>query len=309
VNTSELQSPIIVRNLCKSFRVKRARKVTVLDNVSFTVGRGEVFGFLGPNGSGKSTTIKTLMGMIRPGSGEAFLCGEPVGSETSRRSVGYLPENPAFYDFLSGREYMRFVASAFAMPKDKATTAIDRWLARLDLAEAANRPIRSYSKGMVQRLGLAQALFHGPEVAILDEPMSGLDPQGRALVKELIIELKEAGKTVFFSTHITSDVEKVCDQLAIIVAGRLCVHAAVDEIFREGVTGYRILARGDTLANMPGASMTRAGEGEVEFHVNAAAMPGLISSITSASGVVEVVEPLRRDLEEYFLEVVKKAMS
>ena len=159
MNTSELQSPIIVRNLCKSFRVKRARKVTVLDNVSFTVGRGEVFGFLGPNGSGKSTTIKTLMGMIRPGSGEAFLCGEPVGSETSRRSVGYLPENPAFYDFLSGREYMRLVASAFAMPKDKATTAIDRWLARLDLAEAANRPIRSYSKGMVQRLALPRPCF------------------------------------------------------------------------------------------------------------------------------------------------------
>jgi ABC-2 type transport system ATP-binding protein len=249
------------------------------------------------------------MGMIRPGSGEAFLCGVPVGSEASRRRVGYLPENPAFYDFLSGREYLRFVASAFNLPRDEANPAIDHWLARLDLAEAANRPIRSYSKGMVQRLGLAQALFHKPEVVILDEPMSGLDPQGRALVKELIIELKDAGKTVFFSTHITADVEKVCDQLAIIVAGRLCVHAAVDDILREGVAGYRILARGDTLATMPGASVTSAGDGAVEFRVDVVAMPGLVSSITSVGGVVEVVEPLRRDLEEYFLEVVNNATS
>jgi ABC-2 type transport system ATP-binding protein len=305
VKTSESQPPIIVRNLSKTFRVKRGRKVVVLDDISFTVNHGEVLGFLGPNGAGKSTTIKTLMGLIRPGSGEALLCGVPVGSEASRRKVGYLPENPAFYDFLSGREYLRFVATAFAMPKDDAAVAIDYWLARLDLTAAANRPIRSYSKGMVQRLGLAQALFHEPEVAILDEPMSGLDPQGRALVKELIVELKQAGKTVFFSTHITADVEKVCDQLAIIVAGRLRVHAAVDDIFREGVTGYRILARGEALAALPGATVTSAGE--VEFRVDAAAMPNLVASITSAGGDVEVVEPLRRDLEEYFLEVVNNA--
>lgn len=309
MTTPEMQSPIIVRNLCKTFRVKRARKITVLDDVSFTVERGEVFGFLGPNGAGKSTTIKTLMGMIRPGSGEAFLCGEPVGSEASRRSVGYLPENPAFYDFLSGREYMRFVASAFAMPKCDADSAINHWLDRLDLAEAANRPIRSYSKGMVQRLGLAQALFHDPEVVILDEPMSGLDPQGRALVKELIVELKDAGKTVFFSTHITADVEQVCDRLAIIVNGRLCVDAVVDDILREGVTGYRILASGDTIDTLPGGTTSSKGSGETEFQVDVASMPERVSSITAAGGAIEVVEPLRRDLEEYFLEVVNNAMS
>jgi len=309
VTTSELQSPIIVRNLSKSFRVKRGRKVVVLDDISFTVGRGEVFGFLGPNGAGKSTTIKTLMGLIRPGSGEAFLCGVPVGSEASRRRVGYLPENPAFYDFLSGREYLRFVATAFNLPRDEAKTDIDHWLARLDLAEAANRPIRSYSKGMVQRLGLAQALFHDPEVAILDEPMSGLDPQGRALVKELIIELRDAGKTVFFSTHITSDVEKVCDQLAIIVAGRLCVHAAVDDILREGVTGYRVLAKGDLLASLPDGRILSEDSGEVEFRADVAALPERVAAITAAGGAIEVIEPLRRDLEEYFLEVVNNAMS
>lgn len=306
---SEQQPPIIIRNLCKSFRFKRGRKTIALDNISFTVGRGEVFGFLGPNGAGKSTTIKTLMGMIRPGNGEAFLCGLPVGSEGSRRSVGYLPENPAFYDFLSGREYMRFVATAFSMPEKNAVDAIEHWLSRLGLAEAATRPIRKYSKGMVQRLGLAQALFHDPKVVILDEPMSGLDPQGRALVKDLIVELKEAGKTVFFSTHITADVEKVCDQLAIIVDGRLRVHARVDDILREGVTGYRVLAHGDKLSSLSGGRCISESRSEVEFHVEIANLPEQVAAISKLDGAIEVIEPMRHDLEEYFLEVVKNARS
>jgi ABC-2 type transport system ATP-binding protein len=301
--------PIVVRNLSKVFRGKRGRRVMALDDVSFSVERGEVFGFLGPNGAGKSTTIKTLMGLIRAVNGEVLLGGFPAGSVAARRSVGYLPENPAFYDFLSGREYLRFVASAYALPQSVAAAAIDHWLARLDLAAAANRPIRGYSKGMVQRLGLAQALFHDPAVAVLDEPMSGLDPQGRALVKELIAELKSSGKTVFFSTHITADVEKVCDRLAIIVAGRLQTVASVEEILRGGVSGYRVVARGGDVLNLPGSCLVRATSAEVEFRVDATGLPGAIAAIAAAGGVVEVVEPLRRDLEEYFLEVVKNAAS
>jgi ABC-2 type transport system ATP-binding protein len=281
--------------------------VVAVDDLSLTVARGEVFGFLGPNGAGKSTTIKILMGLVSPGKGEVLLCGLPAASVAAREQVGYLPENPAFYDFLTGREYLCFVAGAFRMPGPAAKSAIDRWLDRLDLQAAANRPIRSYSKGMVQRLGLAQALFHDPAVAILDEPMSGLDPQGRALVKDLIRELKAAGKTVFFSTHITADVEKVCDRLAIIVGGRLQVATSVEEILREGVSGYRVIARGGNIAALPGGRLVNKPADEFEFRIDMHGLSGQIGAITSAGGSVEVVEPLRRDLEEYFLEVVNRA--
>lgn len=304
--TINQQSPIIVRNLGKTFRGKRGRKVLALDDVSFTAGRGEVLGFLGPNGAGKSTVIKILMGMLHLEKGEILLCGEPAGAVSSRRYIGYLPENPAFYDFLSGREYLNFVASTFNMPKSEAEVAIDYWLDRLGLKSAEKRPIRSYSKGMVQRLGIAQALFHQPDVVIFDEPMSGLDPQGRALVKELILELKGAEKTVFFSTHITADVEKVCDRLAIIVSGQLRVDTRVENLMRKGESGYRIIARGGRLDSLPQASVVPKSD-EYHFTVAPLSLPEKISQIYAAGGVVELVEPLHHDLEEFFLETVLNA--
>jgi ABC-2 type transport system ATP-binding protein len=299
--------PITIRELCKTFRGKRGRKVVALDAVSFAVERGEVFGFLGPNGAGKSTTIKTLMGLIRPSSGEALLCGQSAGAVAARRKVGYLPENPSFYDFLSGREYLHFVASAFAMPRADAQAAAAHWLERLDLAAAAARPIRGYSKGMVQRLGLAQALLHDPEICILDEPMSGLDPQGRALVKTIIAELKAAGKTVFFSTHITADVEKVCDRLAIIVGGRIQTVASVEAILRAGLSGYRVLVRGGAALTTIEA-LVMAGGIVREYRVEIKALPALLADLDAAGGTVELVEPLRHDLEEYFLKVVNSTV-
>lgn len=301
--------PVVINRLNKTFRGKRGKTVAALQDVSLNIDRGEVFGFLGPNGAGKSTTIKALMGMIRPGSGEIRLCGQPAGTVASRQKVGYLPENPAFYDFLSAREYMQFVADSYGMTRAAAKSAIDIWLDRLALTAAAKRPIRTYSKGMVQRLGLAQALFHDPDVAILDEPMSGLDPQGRALVKDLITELKQAGKTVFFSTHITADVEKACDRLAIIVGGRIRVDSPVEEIMRQGVTGYRILARSERLAALTDGECVAAALQEYEFRVDTSSLSQKIAGITATGASIELVEPLRRDLETYFLDVVQQARA
>ncbi|NCP04398.1 MAG: ABC transporter ATP-binding protein, partial [Deltaproteobacteria bacterium] len=195
---------IEINNLFKVFRGKKLARVEALKDLSLAIPKGEVFGFLGPNGAGKSTTIKTLMGLIRPTSGRVRLMGLDVTDARSRLLVGFLPENPAFYDFLSAREYLQFVGRTFKMEPALLKKRIEEVLERFDLVAAAKRPMRGYSKGMVQRLGLAQTLVHDPDLYILDEPMSGLDPLGRALVKDLIKELKQKGKTVFFSSHITS---------------------------------------------------------------------------------------------------------
>ncbi|MDT8405409.1 ABC transporter ATP-binding protein [Sulfuriflexus sp.] len=301
--------PINVEQLSKVYRGKRWRKVQALNQVSLSVMPGEVFGFLGPNGAGKSTCIKILMGLVTPTEGRALLCNRLSHDVGSRRNVGYLPENPALYDFLSGREYLEFVARSFGMSGVERRAAIGQVLERLSLDSAAGRPIRGYSKGMVQRLGLAQTLLHDPDIYVLDEPMSGLDPQGRALVKDLIAELKQAGKTVFFSTHITADVEKVCDRLAIIVGGQIQIDCPVEEIMRQGVTGYRVLARGEGLDCLPGARICVAGGGEVEFQVETSALARQVAEITTSRGSVELVEPLRRDLEQFFLDIVQQASA
>ena len=215
---------ITIEALSKTFKGKRGRSVEALQGLQLSIPPGEVFGFLGPNGAGKSTTIKILMGLIRATGGQASIMGIPVSSHTARRNVGYLPENPSFYDYLTAEEYLNFTGKMFGMTGPMLHERSQAMLHRLDLWEARQRPIRTYSKGMTQRLGLAQALLHDPQVYILDEPMSGLDPIGRALVKEIILELKAAGKCVFFSTHITSDAEAICDRVGIILQGRLqCV--------------------------------------------------------------------------------------
>jgi len=218
---------IEISGLCKQFKGKRRTCVDALKNLDLQIEAGEVFGFLGPNGAGKSTTIKLVMGLLRPTSGTARIMGVDSAQSDSRRKVGFLPENPAFYDYLSAEEYIAFVGCLFRMDPALLARRSDEVLKRLDLWEARKRPMRGYSKGMIQRVGLAQTLVHDPDVYILDEPMSGLDPIGRALVKDIILDLKKRGKCVFFSTHITDDVEKVCDRVGVIVRGSL---VAIDRV-------------------------------------------------------------------------------
>ena len=231
------------------------------------------------------------MGLIRPDAGTVRLNGVDVRDPASRRSVGYLPENPAFYDYLTAAEYLAFVGSVFGMTSSRLAERSEQVLRRLDLWEARSRPIRGYSKGMVQRLGLAQALLHDPEICILDEPMSGLDPLGRALVKEIIRELQGEGKCVFFSTHITADVEAVCDRVGVIVKGVLWQVRRVEELLVGGITGYRLVVR--------------SGDEEREELTGKDGLREALSRLETGGWAVSLVEPVRADLEQFFLDIVK----
>lgn len=281
-----------IENLKKNYRGKRRQVVSALRGLNLKISKGEVFGFLGPNGAGKSTTIRLLMGLISRTSGSARICGVDCSSPKARCSVGYLPENPAFYDFLSAREYLYFVSSVFKYDKKRQRQRIDEVLELFELSAAAKRPIRGYSKGMVQRLGLAQALVHDPDILILDEPMSGLDPLGRALVKQVIRELKSAGKTIFFSTHITADVESVCDRVAILKQGELQSVDSVNEILLAGLEGYLI--------------HERQHDGSIsQRQVKPENLQATLANITKADSKILLVEPCRKSLEQFFLDKIK----
>ena len=199
----------------------RGNNVLALDDFSLLIEQGEVFGFLGPNGAGKSTALKILLNFVYPNAGSISLMGRNVSDSRSRGAIGYLPENPYFYDYLTAEEILWFGGKTSGLHKNEILYRTDMLLDRLGLKASRKRPLRTYSKGMVQRAGLALALVHDPELVILDEPMSGLDPIGRKLVGDLILELKSNGKTVFFSSHILADVERLCDRAGIIVGGKL----------------------------------------------------------------------------------------
>lgn len=299
------QAAIRIEDLSKTYRDKKHRRVIALSELNLEITSGEVFGFLGPNGAGKSTTIKSLMGLITPSSGQAFLAGVPIQRAEARKNVGYLPENPAFYDFLSAREYLAFVGSSFGMPKNEIASATDRVLELLQLYDAASRSIRTYSKGMVQRLGLAQTLLHDPDLYVFDEPMSGLDPLGRALVKDIIRDLKSRGKTVFFSSHITADVESVCDRVGIIVQGRLRTVQLVDELLRSGIQGYKVCVRGGQEI-LEKYTHRRISEEVHEYEVTRHDFNRFSVQVANNGATVELVEPIRSDLEAFFLDIVKE---
>ena len=284
-----------ISHLSKTFKGKKCARVEALRDVSLTVDSGEIFGFLGPNGAGKSTTIKTLMGHIRPTSGWARIMNVDAASAEARRHVGYLPENPAFYDYLSAEEYLAFVGRVYRMTDQDIVRKSEEVLKLLELWDARKRPIRGYSKGMVQRVGLAQVLLHDPDIFILDEPMSGLDPIGRALVKEIIVDLKSRGKCVFFSTHITSDVESICDRVGIITKGSLRCVEQVDAIMAEGITGYRVGL---------GNTGTTTGIGREQF-VARENLPKFMAEAHEKGEMITVIEPVRKNLEEFFLDIVK----
>ena len=280
-------------NVSKTFKGKKGASVEAVKDLNLTIDQGEIFGFLGPNGAGKSTTIKLLMGLIAPSTGRAKIMGTEMGSHRSRNYVGYLPENPTFYDYLNAEEYLTFIGKAFGMPDTLIREKIDSNLKLLDLWDARSRPMRGYSKGMIQRLGLAQAMIHDPEVLILDEPMSGLDPIGRALAKEIILDLKAKGKCVFFSTHITSDVETVCDRVGILVSGSLQRVEKVESILTQGIIGYHLKIR------TPGDLQPR------ELEISKAELSKIIAETETSGQEIMFIEPKRKNLESFFLDIVK----
>jgi len=302
-----MAAPIFIDRLSKTYRNKKGKRIQALRDLSLEIKPGEVFGFLGPNGAGKSTTIKTLMGLLRPTSGKAHLFGIPIGDPAARKRVGYLPENPNFYDFLTAREYLRFVGASFGLSKETIPQESARVLTLLNLQTAAERPIRGYSKGMVQRLGLAQALLHDPDLYLFDEPMSGLDPIGRALVKKIILDLKERGKTIFFSTHVTADAERVCDRIGVIVDGIFQETRVVDDLLREGVDGYFCRVRGDAIVDDKSFNVIARVGGITEVFVPRSDFDTFAANVLAAGGTFDLIEPHRRDMEEYFLALVRDA--
>jgi ABC-2 type transport system ATP-binding protein len=228
--------PIVeTKNLRVEFRAQnsgQAMKVAVKD-LNLSIGAGEVFGFLGPNGAGKTTTMNVLLGFVNATRGAAFLFGVDVRQPVARQRIGYLPELTYYYKFLTAEELLRFYARIFGLPSAEADRRIERLLKLVELESARKRPIRTYSKGMQQRVGLAQALINNPDLLILDEPTSGLDPLGRMKVREIIQRLKQEGKTVFFSSHELGEVETICDRVAIINQGELKVEGRVADLVQQ----------------------------------------------------------------------------
>ncbi|MUH01395.1 ATP-binding cassette domain-containing protein [Scytonema sp. UIC 10036] len=208
------------------------QKVVSLKNCSLKVYKGETFGLLGPNGAGKTTLLKLLLGIIRPTSGRGLLLGKPIGDRGVKERIGYLPENPYLYDYLTGWEFLQLVAGLFQIPKKVQRQRIPQLLELVGLpqSDARKKLLRRYSKGMLQRVGMAQALINDPELVFLDEPMSGLDPVGRYQMREIILSLKAAGKTIFFNSHVLSEVEQICDRVAILAQGELICSGSLNEL-------------------------------------------------------------------------------
>ena len=232
-----------VSNLCKVYRTGfwLNQKVESLKGCSLSVWEGETFGLLGPNGAGKTTLLKILLGIVRPTEGGGQLLGIPLGDRSSKQRVGYLPENPYFYDYLTAWEFLQFVAGLFEIPASEQRQRIPQLLDLVGLARttARKKPLRQYSKGMLQRVGMAQALINDPEIVFLDEPMSGLDPMGRYQMRQIILWLKEQGKTIFFNSHVLADVEKICDRVAILIKGELVCLGSLNELL-GGTQRYQV---------------------------------------------------------------------
>jgi len=235
---------IDVHDLTKTYRTPfRRKKVEALRGVTFSVERGHIFGFVGPNGAGKTTTIRTLMGLVHPTGGRATLLGHALGSAAARQQIGFLPESPYFYDYLDVVELCDLAGRLFGLAPAVRKQRADALIERVGLTRARGQSLKKFSKGMLQRAGLAQALMNDPELVVLDEPMSGLDPIGRKEVRDLILELRDQGKTVFFSTHILPDVEAITDHVAIIARGQLLAHGPPAELVSRGVRGVEITVK------------------------------------------------------------------
>jgi ABC-2 type transport system ATP-binding protein len=301
--------PIKIETLSKIYRKGlRRQKVLALNDLSLAVADGEIFGFLGPNGAGKSTTIKLLCDLIRPTSGTATILGLDVRRPEARRQIGYLPENPSYYTFLSGWELLDFHGKVHGMNWSLVRERGRELLEMLQLTDAANRQVRTYSKGMVQRLGIAAALIHDPRVLIFDEPMSGLDPVGRKLVANLMLAMRDRGKVVFFSTHILHDVEVICDRIGIINKGELRFCGTLPDIISESFSSYEVLLRRvlpeqvEALAQKGHKPVSF--EDKVKVDIEKGGLVAFLASFMQEDVELISIEPKRLSLEDFFMSFV-----
>ncbi len=299
-------SAIEILDLEKSYQVGflRKREKVALRPLRLTIEEGEVFGFLGPNGAGKTTTLKLLMGLVFPTSGSARILGKSIDDPQVRSKVGFLPEQPYFYDHLTARELLNYYGQLSGMPVKGRSSKVDQMLTRVGLIDSAGVQLRKFSKGMLQRVGLAQAILHDPKLVFLDEPMSGLDPMGRREVRELIQQLHHEGKTVFFSTHILSDAEALCDRVGVINQGQLCGVGAVAELTAQAQGRVEIIF---SAAKIPQALTQLGAESRLRGDIASA-----VVSEEQQEAAIEILRrerlrlisltPVRKSLEEYYVQ-------
>src|ERR1044071_9087586 len=300
-----------ITNLTKDYEVGflRKREVRALDNLSLSVDAGQIFGFLGANGAGKTTTLKLLMRLIFPTSGSARILGRDIQDVRMHERIGYLPENPYFYDYLTAREFLDYCAEIFGFPAAERKKRAADLLARVKLDEKRwDTQLRKFSKGMLQRVGLAQSLVNDPEIVFLDEPMSGLDPVGRREVRDLISELRDEGKTVFMCSHILSDIEVLCDRVAILKKGRLAQVGYLDELRRktEDPNRMEVMATGTDLESLRQhlteaeiAPTPRGLRIEIDSETE---IENVLAALRKAGGKIVSIEPVKQSLEELFLD-------
>ncbi len=304
---------IRTEGLKMEFRVGFFRKrVVALKGLTMEVKRGEVFGFLGPNGAGKTTTLKILMGLVHPTGGAAWLMSRPISDSSVKKNIGFLPEQPYFYDYLTAAEFMDLSGRLFGMRKKEREARAGELLDMVGLSGVKNLQLRKFSKGMQQRIGIAQALINDPELVVLDEPMSGLDPVGRKQVRDIILGLKDGGKTIFFSTHILPDVEVICDRVGILVRGELRAMGTVDELLSgtqvksvemtfAGVSGEEF----SRLERMSSGMVTRGNETTAAFGDQEAARAAKRLVFESGGEIISLI-PHKSSLEDLFMEEVGK---
>jgi ABC-2 type transport system ATP-binding protein len=303
--------PIDLQNLAKTYKVGFwARKVVALRGISFKVGEGQVFGLLGPNGAGKSTTIKSLLNLIRPSAGTITVMGRPHHQVEARESIGYLPENPAPYEYLSGREFVTLGAQLSRVPSAELRRRVDETIERVGLGGSARLQIRRYSKGMVQRIALAWAIVGRPKLLVLDEPTSGLDVLGRQLIRELIVEEKARGSTVVFCSHIIPDVEQLCERVALLVRGELVKEGTVSELLGSTVseTEATVEGLGDTDFGPLRVSARVAGS-RTSLKFEPSITRSVLEAVWAKGGQLVQLQPSRFTLEELFLRTVKDHTS
>jgi len=309
-----MSTPAIeIAGLTKDYKIGfwHRRRRRSLDNLTLQVEEGEIFGCLGPNGAGKTTTLKLLMGLIFPTSGTAHIRGRSIDDVEMHREIGYLPEQPYFYDYLTARELLDYYARFSDFSATERRERVEHYLAKVGLTTAGNLQLRKFSKGMLQRVGLAQAILHDPQVIFLDEPMSGLDPIGRREARDIILELKKKGRTVFFSTHILSDAEMLCDRVAVLHQGKLqgvgapaeivAIEAHTTEVFFEARNGH-------ALAPCLIERATQTGK-RYRIEVPEADLYPLMDQLRDCDARVLSVAPVRPTLEDYFFRLVDKSQA
>jgi ABC-2 type transport system ATP-binding protein len=306
---------VATRDLTKDYAVGfwRKRPYRALDRLTIDVEPGEVFGFLGPNGAGKTTTIKLLIGLVFPSAGGAELLGRPVGDLAVKRRIGYLPENPYFYDYLTAEELLEYFAGLFGYGYGERKARVARLLDEVGIGAERRLQLRKFSKGMLQRVGIAQALINDPELVIFDEPMSGLDPLGRRDVRALILALRDRGCTVFFSSHVLSDAEALCSRVAILAKGRLVTAGRLQEMLAFQVRGWELVASGVSDAVVRALDgraqrIVRISDGRCSIELPTGTPPDrVLADLVAAGATLVSLNPIRETLEDFFVKQIEGA--